>query len=146
MISHMLNMSKSHPLLIREDVGNSDDIRDQCTLTCNMLYAKPVKICLAEFIEFYKNIYACFCLHLDSCIRLNVFRLPASPAVAPDTINNHVKTCYEEQRNLHFYAPEYGGKLVFMHLCLCVCAAICSHLTSECTRLWRFSPCSLVVF
>ncbi|XP_003969589.2 nuclear receptor-binding protein-like [Takifugu rubripes] len=29
-------------------------------------------------------------------------------SVAPDTINNHVKTCYEEQKNLHFYAPEYG--------------------------------------
>lgn len=29
--------------------------------------------------------------------------------VAPDTINNHVKTCREEQKNLHFFAPEYGG-------------------------------------
>lgn len=29
--------------------------------------------------------------------------------MAPDTINNHVKTCHEEQKNLHFYAPEYGG-------------------------------------
>ncbi|KAA8595477.1 hypothetical protein FQN60_010768 [Etheostoma spectabile] len=29
-------------------------------------------------------------------------------SVAPDTINNHVKTCHEEQKNLHFYAPEYG--------------------------------------
>uniref|UniRef100_A0A8B9I484 Nuclear receptor binding protein 1 n=1 Tax=Anser brachyrhynchus TaxID=132585 RepID=A0A8B9I484_9AVES len=28
--------------------------------------------------------------------------------VAPDTINNHVKTCREEQKNLHFFAPEYG--------------------------------------
>lgn len=71
----------------------------------------------------------CFCLHLSdcpwltppaSCIRLNMFCLPASPAVAPDTINNHVKTCYEEQKNLHFYAPEYGGRLVFMQsVCLC---------------------------
>lgn len=43
-----------------------------------------------------------------------MFCLPASPAVAPDTINNHVKTCYEEQKNLHFYAPEYGGRLVFV--------------------------------
>lgn len=34
----------------------------------------------------------------------------ASLAVAPDTINNHVKTCPEEQKNLHFFAPEYGGK------------------------------------
>lgn len=43
-----------------------------------------------------------------------MFCLPASPAVAPDTINNHVKTCYEEQKNLHFYAPEYGGRLLFV--------------------------------
>ncbi|RMB94041.1 hypothetical protein DUI87_29494 [Hirundo rustica rustica] len=28
--------------------------------------------------------------------------------LAPDTINNHVKTCREEQKNLHFFAPEYG--------------------------------------
>ncbi|XP_061481970.1 nuclear receptor-binding protein isoform X1 [Rhineura floridana] len=32
----------------------------------------------------------------------------AEVAVAPDTINNHVKTCREEQKNLHFFAPEYG--------------------------------------
>lgn len=31
--------------------------------------------------------------------------------VAPDTINNHVKTCREEQKSLHFFAPEYGGKV-----------------------------------
>lgn len=32
-----------------------------------------------------------------------------------------MKTCYEEQKNLHFYAPEYGGRLVFMQsVCLCV--------------------------
>ncbi|XP_077569752.1 nuclear receptor-binding protein-like isoform X2 [Stigmatopora nigra] len=30
-------------------------------------------------------------------------------SVGPDTINNHVKTCHEEQRNLHFFAPEYGA-------------------------------------
>ncbi|XP_072907919.1 nuclear receptor-binding protein-like isoform X2 [Hemitrygon akajei] len=29
--------------------------------------------------------------------------------IAPDTINNHVKTCREEQKNLHFFAPEYGA-------------------------------------
>ncbi|XP_061523345.1 nuclear receptor-binding protein-like isoform X1 [Phycodurus eques] len=29
-------------------------------------------------------------------------------SVAPDIINNHVKTCHEEQKNLHFFAPEYG--------------------------------------
>nr|XP_023690103.1 nuclear receptor-binding protein-like [Paramormyrops kingsleyae]XP_023690104.1 nuclear receptor-binding protein-like [Paramormyrops kingsleyae] len=30
-------------------------------------------------------------------------------SVAPDTINNHVKTFREEQKNLHFFAPEYGA-------------------------------------
>ncbi|XP_047437252.1 nuclear receptor-binding protein-like [Mugil cephalus] len=30
-------------------------------------------------------------------------------SVAPDTINNHVKTCHEEQKNLHFFAPEYAA-------------------------------------
>ncbi|XP_026148869.1 nuclear receptor-binding protein-like isoform X3 [Mastacembelus armatus] len=30
-------------------------------------------------------------------------------SVAPDTINNHVKTCHEEQKSLHFFAPEYGA-------------------------------------
>ncbi|XP_028328866.1 nuclear receptor-binding protein-like [Gouania willdenowi] len=30
-------------------------------------------------------------------------------SVAPDTINSHVKTCHEEQKNLHFFAPEYGA-------------------------------------
>lgn len=30
-------------------------------------------------------------------------------SVAPDTINNNVKTCREEKKNLHFFAPEYGA-------------------------------------
>ncbi|XP_037104377.1 nuclear receptor-binding protein-like isoform X1 [Syngnathus acus] len=30
-------------------------------------------------------------------------------SVAPDTINTHVKTYHEEQKNLHFFAPEYGA-------------------------------------
>uniref|UniRef100_A0A674E7J3 Nuclear receptor-binding protein n=1 Tax=Salmo trutta TaxID=8032 RepID=A0A674E7J3_SALTR len=30
-------------------------------------------------------------------------------SMAPDTINNHVKTCREEQKSLHFFAPEYGA-------------------------------------
>lgn len=30
-------------------------------------------------------------------------------SVAPDTINNNVKTCYEKKKNLHFFAPEYGA-------------------------------------
>ncbi|XP_041484157.1 nuclear receptor-binding protein-like [Lytechinus pictus] len=29
-------------------------------------------------------------------------------SVAPDAINNHVKTYTEEQRNMHYIAPEYG--------------------------------------
>lgn len=33
-------------------------------------------------------------------------------SVAPDTINNHVKTCREEQKSLHFFAPEYGGEVL----------------------------------
>lgn len=41
---------------------------------------------------------------------LSVFRFPL--LVAPDTINNHVKTCREEQKSLHFFAPEYGGKIL----------------------------------
>uniref|UniRef100_A0A671PJ02 Nuclear receptor-binding protein-like n=1 Tax=Sinocyclocheilus anshuiensis TaxID=1608454 RepID=A0A671PJ02_9TELE len=32
-------------------------------------------------------------------------------SVAPDTINNHVKTCREEQKSLHFFAPEYMAVL-----------------------------------
>ncbi|XP_070556440.1 nuclear receptor-binding protein-like [Ptychodera flava] len=30
-------------------------------------------------------------------------------SVAPDTIHNHVKTFREEQKNMHYIAPEYGG-------------------------------------
>uniref|UniRef100_A0A673NK17 Nuclear receptor-binding protein n=1 Tax=Sinocyclocheilus rhinocerous TaxID=307959 RepID=A0A673NK17_9TELE len=30
-------------------------------------------------------------------------------SVAPDTINNHVKTCREEQKSLHFFAPDYAA-------------------------------------
>lgn len=40
-----------------------------------------------------------------------ILSIPAFLLVAPDTINNHVKTCREEQKNLHFFAPEYGGML-----------------------------------
>ena len=31
-------------------------------------------------------------------------------AVAPDAIYNHVKTYKQEQRNMHYIAPEYAGK------------------------------------
>lgn len=40
---------------------------------------------------------------------LLLIRLFSTVSVAPDTINNHVKTCREEQKSLHFFAPEYGG-------------------------------------
>lgn len=43
------------------------------------------------------------------CLLL-LLRLFSAMSVAPDTINNHVKTCREEQKSLHFFAPEYGGK------------------------------------
>ncbi|EHB01957.1 Nuclear receptor-binding protein [Heterocephalus glaber] len=29
-------------------------------------------------------------------------------SASPDTINNHVKACRQEQKNLHCFAPEYG--------------------------------------
>lgn len=40
--------------------------------------------------------------------------MPCPPPfpVAPDTINNHVKTCREEKKSLHFFAPEYGGRSI----------------------------------
>lgn len=38
--------------------------------------------------------------------------VPPHFPVAPDTINNHVKTCREEKKSLHFFAPEYGGKVI----------------------------------
>ncbi|XP_027559455.1 nuclear receptor-binding protein [Neopelma chrysocephalum] len=54
---------------------------------------------LIDFISFY--------FPLTGCSVTTVFhRIFAN--VAPDTINNHVKTCREEQKNLHFFAPEYG--------------------------------------
>lgn len=53
--------------------------------------------------------------------------------VAPDTINNHVKTCREEKKSLHFFAPEYGGKVIFCHWCphaLCGSSQQCLMITS----------------
>lgn len=44
------------------------------------------------------------------CIYLHEL-LGSGFSVAPDTINNHVKTCREEQKSLHFFAPEYGGEV-----------------------------------
>lgn len=48
--------------------------------------------------------------------RINVGFFLSTFAVAPDTINNHVKTCREEQKCLHFFAPEYGGNGPFSTL------------------------------
>lgn len=42
----------------------------------------------------------------------NILLFLLTLVVAPDTINNHVKTCREEQKSLHFFAPEYGGKIL----------------------------------
>lgn len=47
---------------------------------------------------------------------LLLLRLFSALSVAPDTINNHVKTCREEQKSLHFFAPEYGGKTFSFNL------------------------------
>lgn len=35
--------------------------------------------------------------------------------VAPDTIHHHVKTCRDNMKNMHFIAPEYGGKSNIVH-------------------------------
>ncbi|CAH0773136.1 unnamed protein product [Bemisia tabaci] len=34
-------------------------------------------------------------------------------SVAPDAIHHHVKTCRENMKNMHFIAPEFGGKFQF---------------------------------
>lgn len=47
-----------------------------------------------------------------SCFCVIIKTLFPTVSVAPDTINNHVKTCREEQKSLHFFAPEYGGKIL----------------------------------
>lgn len=35
-------------------------------------------------------------------------------SVAPEAINHHVKTCQEDLKNMHFFAPEYGSKTFSM--------------------------------
>lgn len=54
--------------------------------------------------------------------------------VAPDTINNHVKTCREEQKNLHFFAPEYGGTRVYPGNAVTIrglpCVILCGHTSA----------------
>lgn len=59
-----------------------------------------------------------------------ILSIPGFLLVAPDTINNHVKTCREEQKNLHFFAPEYGGMVwlgfFLAFLMLPRCPAPCS--------------------
>ncbi|XP_076611878.1 nuclear receptor-binding protein isoform X1 [Chaetodon auriga] len=44
-----------------------------------------------------------------SCLSIVFIKAFSTLSVAPDTINNHVKTCREEQKSLHFFAPEYGA-------------------------------------
>lgn len=39
-------------------------------------------------------------------LKIFIFRF----LVAPDTIHHHVKTCRDKIKNVHFIAPEYGGK------------------------------------
>ena len=62
--------------------------------------------CVSQFLDLY---IPCHCsqpyFNMSS-----ILSSPVSSAVAPDTINSHVKTCHEEQKNLHFFAPEYGGR------------------------------------
>ncbi|KAG7236057.1 hypothetical protein INR49_001459 [Caranx melampygus] len=48
-----------------------------------------------------------WCTQILSALRLHNGLIKIG-SVAPDTINNHVKTCHEEQKNMHFFAPEYG--------------------------------------
>lgn len=35
--------------------------------------------------------------------------------VAPDAIHHHVKSCRDNIKNLHFVAPEYGGKFILVN-------------------------------
>lgn len=81
-----------------------------------------------------------------------------SSAVAPDTINNHVKTCQEEQKNFHFFAPEYGGKhdqnetlqlflliLIFTGSCLTSSVIVLYVKHFSLSRIWHFLLFSLLV-
>lgn len=35
--------------------------------------------------------------------------------MAPDAIHHHVKSCRDNIKNLHFVAPEYGGKFILVN-------------------------------
>ncbi len=57
---------------------------------------------------FISETFSCWAsVDLPSIEICAVFFIP----VAPDAIHNHVKTYREEQRNMHYIAPEYGGRL-----------------------------------
>jgi len=52
--------------------------------------------------------------------------------VAPDAIHHHVKTCRDNMKNMHFIAPEYGGKCASHSAVHSLC--ILEHITYELRR------------
>ena len=54
-------------------------------------------------------------------------------AVAPDAIYNHVKTYKQEQRNMHYIAPEYAGKYVTAETLSIVCSCFGEIHITTCT-------------
>lgn len=51
-------------------------------------------------------------------------------AVAPDAIHHHVKTCRDNMKNMHFIAPEYGGKCA-LHSAWIVQYTVCVSLNTS---------------
>lgn len=95
-----------------------------------------------------------FVLHLFTIIHFLCFEASAvwpslvkssvffTLSVAPDTINNHVKTCREEQKSLHFFAPEYGGKILPVLSFVSDAAVLCGGCFCDTDRLLSaFSGC-----
>lgn len=85
------------------------------TFLCNLFMCNvflPLSNTLFVFLYFLCLSIPSSCFAHKSLSTLHPFFVyqPYSSTVAPDTINNHVKTCHEEQKSLHFYAPEYGGR------------------------------------
>ena len=77
---------------------------------------------------------------------LGIPGFPLSVAVSPDAIHQHVKTKNEDQRWLHYIAPEYatsewegrgGGRCV----CVCVCVCVCGGRGRDALKQGVF-PCS----
>lgn len=62
---------------------------------------------------------------------LVLLRVSPHLSVAPDTINNHVKTCREEKKSLHFFAPEYGGRIILALRSLFLLSAAFDHSDSK---------------